>query len=208
MTEVPHVLSNMRRPLVMILLATMIQTLPASAQTPAAAKPTAPATDVNAGAAAQAEFQARLKAYLELRAKLADTIKPLSVTPDSGELTSRQESLAAGIRTARKNAKQGDLIPAPVAQMIAKTVAADFKKRRASASVKQATLADVPDLKPVINKVYPAPEALPTMPPLLLTNLPRLPDNLQYRYYGRSVVLLDGDLEIIVDFIPGVLPPH
>ena len=31
------------------------------------------------------------------------------------------------------------------------------------------------------------------MPPLLLNNLPRLPDNLQYRFYGRSVVMLDGD---------------
>jgi hypothetical protein len=60
----------------------------------------------------------------------------------------------------------------------------------------------------VINKVYPAPEELTTMPPLVLANLPRLPDNLQYRYYGRSVVLFDGDLHIIVDFVPGVLPPH
>jgi hypothetical protein len=207
MTEVPHVLAGRRRPLVMILLATLIPTLMASAQTPAT-KPTAPATDVNANAAAQAEFQARLKAYLSLRSKLADTLKPLSVTPDSAELTARQESLAAAIRTARKHAKPGDLIPAPVARMIGTTVAADFKRRRAAASVKEATLAEVPDLKPVINKVYPAPEALSTMPPLLLNNLPRLPDNLQYRFYGRSVVLLDGDLELIVDFIPGVLPPH
>jgi hypothetical protein len=205
MTEVPHASPNRRRTFVMILLATLIPTLIATAQTPSATRP-APTSDVNADAAAQADFQARLNAYLALRSKLADTLKPLSVTPDSGQLAARQESLAAAVRTARKNAKPGDLIPAPVAQLIAKTVAADFKKRRAS--VKQATLTDVPDLKPVINKVYPAPEALPTMPPLVLNNLPRLPDNLQYRYYGRSVVLLDGDLEIIVDFIPGVLPPH
>ena len=46
------------------------------------------------------------------------------------------------------------------------------------------------------------------MPPLLLSRLPRLPDNLQYRFYGRHVVLLDGDLQIIVDYIPNVLPPH
>ena len=204
MTEMPHVRSNMRRPFVMILLAMLIPTLNASGQAP----PAKPTTDDNASAGAQADFQARLNAYLELRTKLTGSLKSLTVTQESSEISARQESLAAAMRTARKQARQGDLIPAPVAQLIAKTVADDFRKRRATASVKQATLSDVPDLKPVINKVYPAPEALPTMPPLLLNNLPRLPDNLQYRYYGRSVVLLDGDLQTIVDFIPGVLPPH
>jgi hypothetical protein len=161
---------------------------------------------VNPRATALADFQARLEQYLELRASLAGKLKPLSVTAESAELSARQESLAAAMRTARRNAKRGDLIPAGVAEQIGRTIAADLKRRRAD--VEKATLADVPDRQPVINKTYPAPEALPTVPPLLLANLPRLPDNLQYRYYGRSVVLLDGDLEIIVDYIPNVLPPH
>ena len=46
------------------------------------------------------------------------------------------------------------------------------------------------------------------MPPLLLRELPRLPDNLQYRFFGRHVVLLDGDTQLIVDYIANVLPPH
>jgi hypothetical protein len=46
------------------------------------------------------------------------------------------------------------------------------------------------------------------VPPLLLLSLPALPDNLQYRFYGRHLVVLDGDALIIVDYVANVLPPH
>jgi hypothetical protein len=38
--------------------------------------------------------------------------------------------------------------------------------------------------------------------------LPGLPDNLQYRFYGRHLVILDGDLQIITDYVSNVLPPR
>ena len=74
---------------------------------------------------------------------------------------------------------------------------------------KQAALKEVPAAAvPSVNKVYPPGDAMPTVPPLLLKNVPKLPDNLQYRFFGRSIVILDGDLQLIADVIPGVLPPH
>jgi hypothetical protein len=60
----------------------------------------------------------------------------------------------------------------------------------------------------VVNKSMPDTAALATVPPLLLTKLPVLPDNLQYRFIDRHVVLIDGDTRIIVDYILNVLPPH
>jgi hypothetical protein len=162
---------------------------------------------VNPQAAALADFQQRLNGYLKLRADLADKLKSLSPTPSASELSARQESLAAGLRAARKAAKQGEMIPPPVAEQIAKTVQDDFRRRNPDAV--KATLAEVPDVpRPTINRTYPENAALPTIPPLLLKSLPLLPDNLQYRFYGRHVVLLDGDTQIIVDYIPNVLPPH
>ena len=68
------------------------------------------------------EFQQRLDAYLKLREDLARKLKPLSTTASAAELAARQESLAAAIRAARKNAKHGDLIPPAVAAQIARTV--------------------------------------------------------------------------------------
>jgi hypothetical protein len=83
----------------------------------------------------------------------------------------------------------------------------DFKRR--SAADERATFSEVPNApRPAINRLYPSDAALPTIPPLLLMRLPRLPDNLQYRFYGRHLILLDGDLQIIVDYIANVLPPH
>jgi hypothetical protein len=108
---------------------------------------------------------------------------------------------------ARATAKRGDLVPPLVAEQIAATIAEDFRRRNPVA--KKGTLKEVPDAAvPRVNKVYPPGDAMPTVPPLLLKNLPQLPDNLQYRFFGRSIVILDGDLQLIADVVPGVLPPH
>ena len=154
----------------------------------------APAQEpINEQAAALADFQKRLQAYLDLREELSRKVKPLAQTADSAELTVRQEALAAAMKTERQHARPGDLIPPLVARQITEAVAADLRRRNVAA--KKATLDEVPaTTRPVINKTYPASAALPTVPPLLLANLPKLPDNLQYRFYGRHVVLLDGDL--------------
>jgi hypothetical protein len=188
---------------------TMTQFLPAlvialvAAQAPPA-KPAARTTP-NAQAAAQADFQKRTQAYLELREALAKKLEPLSPTASASDLQARQQALAAALRTARANARQGDLIPLSVQEQIRAVVMADFRRREPAA--KRATLEEVPQGPlPGINKTYPEQAALPTAPPLLLANLPRLPDNLQYRFFGRHVVLLDGDTEIVVDYVRDCLP--
>lgn len=169
--------------------------------------PTATGPAVNEHAAALAEFQKRANAYLDLRSSLAGKLRPLSTTNDSAELATRQEALGKALAENRKGAKQGDVIPAEVSAFIGKAIAADFAKRDAAS--RRALLAEVPGARlPAINRIYPSQDALPTVPPLLLKELPRLPDNLQYRFFGRHVVLLDGDTQLIVDYIPNVLPPH
>ena len=41
-----------------------------------------------------------------------------------------------------------------------------------------------------------------------MLQLPALPDNLQYLFVGRHIVLLDGDTQLIVDYVDNVLPPR
>jgi hypothetical protein len=163
--------------------------------------------DANPQATALAEFQKRLKGYIDLRAELARKLKPLSTTADSAELASRQDTLAAALREARKGAKPGDMIPTRVATQIRNVIAADFRRR--NSATKHGVFEEVPNgVRPVINRTMPDNAALATVPPLLLNNLPPLPDNLQYRFLDRHVVLMDGDTRIIVDYILNVLPPH
>lgn len=166
----------------------------------------APAVSATPDSRALADFQTRLNGYLQLRESLAKRLKPLSPTPNAADLAVRQESLAAAIRSERKSAKPGDLIPPAVASYISSVVAADFK-RRGAADTKAAFEEVAVGARLAINTTYPAGAALPTVPPLLLNRLPKLPDNLQYRFYDRHIVLLDGDTELVADYILNVLPP-
>jgi len=163
--------------------------------------------NANPQAAALAEFQSRLQKYIDLRASLGGKLKPLSPTADSAALAARQDTLAAAIRDARKGAKPGDVIPTRVADQIRNEVAEDFRRR--NPDTKRAVFNEVPaGVRPVINKALPDTAALATVPPLLLNSLPRLPDNLQYRFMDRHIILIDGDTRLIVDYILNVLPPH
>ncbi len=201
MTQVPRVQSIVQRALVTVLLAILA---PAGAPEASAFSQK---EGVNPQAAAVHEFQQRLTDYLELREALSKKLKPLSTTPSAAELTARQQALAAAIRAARKAARPGDLIPAAAAAQIANVCLEDFHFRNPQA--KRATLQEVSRaVRPAINRTFPEDAALPTVPPLLLSKLPQLPDNLQYRFFGRHIVILDGDTQIIVDYVPNVLPPR
>lgn len=165
----------------------------------------APQAPVNTRAAALDDFSRRLQAYFQLRAEAARNLEPLSTTPSAADLKRRQQALAAAVRAARDLAKPGDLIPLAVQRQIREAVAADFRRREPAA--KQAALQEVPSGPlPGINRTYPEDAALPPVPPLLLANLPPLPDNLQYRFFGRHIVILDGDIEIVVDYVQNAVP--
>jgi hypothetical protein len=167
----------------------------------------APAAAADRQASALKEFQQRLNGYVELRTKLAHEIRPLKPTASAADLTARQDSLAAAIRQTRKNARMGDLIPAPIATLLRRTIQDDFRSR--TPETRRAEVSEVTDgVAPVINRTFPAQAALPTVPPLLLAKLPLLPDNLQYRFLDRHLVILDGDTQIIIDYVSNVLPPR
>ena len=162
---------------------------------------------VNPQAAAMKEFSQHLQEYLQLREQLAKKLEPLKPTSNAADLQARQQALAAALRNARAGARQGDLIPPAVQEQIRKTVAVDYARRAPAA--RQATFEEVPEgMLPGVNKNYPERAALPTVPPLLLARLPLLPDNLQYRFFGRHIVILDGDVGIVVDYVTNALPPH
>ena len=47
---------------------------------------------------------------------------------------------------------------------------------------------------------------LATFPPLLLGTLPRLPDDLEYRFMGRQLVIRDTRTNLIVDYLSDGAP--
>jgi hypothetical protein len=60
--------------------------------------------------------------------------------------------------------------------------------------------------KLAVNIRYPDTVPLTTVPPQVLQTLPKLTEDIEYRFIGDQLILLDGHAHVIVDFIPDALP--
>jgi hypothetical protein len=145
-----------------------------------------------------ADFSARVWDYAELRSELERGLPPLTVTDDPGEIRSAVRALAKRIRVARAGAKQGD--------MFTPSISVEFRKvliLEMDANTWEAIMDDNPgEFSNRINGTYPEEKPLSTVPPNILAVLPRLPDDIQYRFLGRHLILLDTRANVILDRIP------
>lgn len=159
--------------------------------------------------AAFTEFHDNLQRYLDLRAAVEGSLPKLTATKDPQKIAERAALLAAGIQAARKNAKPGDLFTPKVAAEFRRILAADAAAR--TPTDRANIMAEVPEKPPVVNALYPTdsprgPAALASFPPKLLAVLPELPDTVEYRYLGQSLVLRDASANLIIDYLPSVAP--
>ena len=166
-----------------------------------------PSERVNPDAKLIAEYQERVKKYLEVHKDLEKGPADIKETNDPGKIKSAQDALAARIRSARPQAKQGDIFTPETAALFRRLMSPEVKGKE-GADTKQAMKEDAPAPKSVTLKVnarYPDSQPLPTMPPNLLASLPRLPEQLEYRIIGRNLILRDVPANLIVDFIPNAI---
>src|SRR5688572_230169 len=158
---------------------------------------------VNADAGAMADFKGRVEGYAELHRQLAkgDAKQDKKSTPT--EIHDTQQALAAKIRAARANAKQGDIFTPDVRPVFRRLLAPELKGedgRDAKAVLKD----DAPAPGSVsfkVNAKYPEGQPKPTVPANLLITLPSLPAPLEYRVVGQHLLLLDTEADLIVDYI-------
>ena len=84
-------------------------------------------------------------------------------------------------------------------------LAEDWKAR--SAADRNALFEEIPPgLQLKVNQTYPTTIPLVTAPPKLLTQLPIIPEELEYRLLERRLLLRDRDANLIVDVLVGVEP--
>jgi hypothetical protein len=145
-----------------------------------------------------ADFSIRVREYFELRSELEKTLPVLTVTDDPTEIRRAVHALANRIRVARAEAKQGD--------MFTPTISVEFRKAlvlEMNADTWAAIMDDNPgEFSNQINSTYPEGKPLSTVPPNILAVLPTLPDDIQYRFLGRHLILLDTRANVILDRIP------
>ena len=158
---------------------------------------------VNANAATLAEFTRRIDQYVELHKKLEDSLPKLPAQTDPYQIDKHQRALARLIQEARKHARQGDLFTPAMQRLVRNLLRPIF-----SGPDGRQIRAELFDneyrggVKLAVNGRYPDEVPLSTVPPQVLAQLPKLPEELEYRFVLTNMILLDPHAHTIADFVP------
>jgi len=151
------------------------------------------------------DFFDHVRAYMKIHDAAEARVPRLKETSDPKQVSGREKALAEEIRVERAGAHQGEVFSPSAAREIGLIVTEDFNAR--PLRIQKAILVEVPvKVPPAINTDYPTTLPLATVPPSLLLKLPTLPEELEYRFLGRHLILRDIKANLIVDFIPDVVP--
>ena len=163
---------------------------------------------VNPDAAALAEFNARVDAYVDIHKEVAKGDAKPRQTEDPAKITAAKQTLAGRVQAARVTAKQGDIFTPAVQPVFRRLLAPELKGedgRDAKAVLKD----DAPAAGTVpfkVNAKYPENQPLPSVPANLLLTLPTLPAPLEYRIVGKHLLILDMAADLVVDYMLNVMP--
>ena len=153
------------------------------------------------------EYKEELDEYVELRRKLDTKIAPLPKQATPAAVHAHELALAKFIAASRARAQEGDLFVSEVRPLVLRRlreVMAGPAGRELRAKAGEEWPGKV--IRPRVNGRYPDEIPLSTVPYSVLSALPPLPAELEYRFLGRDLILLDVDARIIVDILRGAIP--
>jgi hypothetical protein len=154
------------------------------------------------------QFTEATRAYAWLHRRAENNLAPLEVTSNPETIHRLVQDMAAAIRAARPNARQGELFTDALAVelrlRIADALAANDFTAWDVHAVEAADGID-PAMVPLrVNGPFPWIYAS-AMLPCVLDALPELPPELQYRIVGSTLVLIDVHADLILDLLPHAL---
>ena len=147
------------------------------------------------------EFGRRIDEYMALQKQLAGTLKSLPKKATPLEIDANERALGALIAKARSDAKQGDIfvekMQAYIRGLVRQVIASPDGGR-----IKGSLMDENPmGVKIAVNGRYPDTIPLSTMPTDILAALPKLPEDLEYRFLGSRLIILDNKSHLIIDFV-------
>lgn len=144
-----------------------------------------------------ADFTSTMDAYAALRRSLQAGLPELRVTEEPAEIHEAERLLAARIRQARRGARRGDIFTEEIRRAFRRLL------RPVTNAVTCAVIReDNPGEFPYeVNAAYPKTKPRSTVPAAMLAVLPRLPDDVWYRFLERDLILHDSRANIILDRI-------
>jgi hypothetical protein len=158
-------------------------------------------TRVNEDAQLIAEFLKRAQAYVEILHKADSSLPeaPNAGTPE--QIEAHERAVQKLIIAARATATTGDIFTQPIRayfrrQIVRATSGPDGQQ------IRDAIMEENPGpIRLRVNGRYPDTVPTTTMPPPLLAALPKLPRELEFRFMGNRLILLDVHAQLVVDFM-------
>ena len=184
---------------------------PATSASPASAPPTERVVGPLSPADAQAlaTMNDRLKQYVELHVKLEQTLPKLPKEATPQQIDKNQRALEKLVREARATAKPGDIFTPearPVIKRLLATVFGGPDGKQLKASIMDENPVEPSTIKLTVNARYPDVVPLTSVPPQVLQTLPKLTEDLEYRFVGDWLILLDTHAHVVADYIDHALP--
>ena len=156
-------------------------------------------------------FQSAVGEYMALREVVKRTTPPLKITPDAEDIRAASNAIAEGILRTRSSAKEGDIFNPDVAELLRLRIGASSREPGCDVAEIVAAERDdhgvPPPQRPLVHDRLDWGWGF-FMPWCVLRVLPLVPDELQFRFVERDLVLVDIDARLVVDVLPNALPPR
>jgi hypothetical protein len=184
---------------------------PATTASPADAPPTTRVVGPisEADAAALATMNDRIRDYLVLHKRVEASLPHLPKDASPQQIDRNQRAFEQWLRAERAKAKPGEIFTREAQPVIRRLLAAVFAGpagQQLKASIMDENVVDPVKLKIRVNSRYPDTVPLTSIPPEVLQTLPKLTEDLEYRFIGDWLILLDTHAHLVADYLPDVLP--
>jgi hypothetical protein len=156
---------------------------------------------------AQQRFEQSVRDYMTVRHAVDRSLPALDVSGDTRAIEQAVEMRAAAIRRARAGARAGDVFTADVGELFRTRIRQALEGHgHLAADLLRQTFEESEGWEPppVVNGRFSWKSASAT-PGCVLAVLPALPEELQFRFVGSDLGLVDIGANLIIDVLPDAL---
>lgn len=152
-----------------------------------------------------ADYKQRIDRYEDVSGKLESEVYPASSELDPKTIHARQKELASRIIKALPEWKQGDIFTPEISAFFKRRIA-EVVSGPEGANIKAAIFDDAPgEMTVKVFTEYPSGVPIATVPAQMLKLFPVLPKELEYRFLGSHLILMDVKAFLIVDVVPNAI---
>ena len=152
------------------------------------------------------DLETGAKEYVKRRERVERGLPKLPTKATPEQISAHKEALLKAVQADRIAFRQGTIFTPEAAALLRRIIAHEMGGPE-RVKLREAVLEAENKAVPIrVNYPYPESQEFLEMPPTLLMVLPQLPKQLRYRFVGRSMLLVDRENNLIVDYMTNAVP--